>query len=44
MCGYFCIGFIKPFSNNCGDYSAERRIKPNDVTLPISFSLSKTTV
>ena len=27
----------KPFSNICGDCSAERRIKPNDVALPISF-------
>ena len=29
----------KPFSNICGDCSAERRIKPNDVTLSISFCM-----
>ena len=29
----------KPFSNICGDCSAERRIKPNDVTLRISFCM-----
>ena len=27
------------FFNICGDYSVERGIKPNNVTLPISFCL-----
>ena len=39
MLATFWVQLEKPFSNICGDCSAERRIKPNDVTLPISFSI-----